>query len=148
MTSENTIDDNPLTAFAPLRVLVVDDDALIALIAVEHYRSLGFDVDSAENGAEALKKMEAALPDLVLCDRKMPLMSGAELLENIRARGPEWQAMTFVFVTALIDRRDRYAMMPLHPDGYLGKPIDFAKEDRMLAGILQKKRQPATPVAC
>jgi CheY-like chemotaxis protein len=138
----NPADDNPLQAFIPLRVLVVDDDALITEVVVDHYRALGFAVDSAANGAEALKKMELELPDLVLCDRKMPEMSGPELLEIIRGRGPEWQKMAFVFVTALNDRRDRYAMMPLHPDGYLCKPIDFAKEDRLLASILKTKRQP------
>ena len=137
----NAADENPLKAFAPLRILVVDDDALIASVVVDHYRELGFDVAVASDGADALAQMEAQLPDLVLCDRKMPNMSGPELLENIRGRGPEWQQMAFVFVTALNDRRDRYAMMPLHPDGYLCKPIDFAKEDRLLAAILRTKRQ-------
>lgn len=141
MTIVNAADENPLKAFSPLRILVVDDDALISRVVVDHYSALGFDVDSAVNGAEALKKMEQQLPDLVLCDRKMPEMSGPELLENIRGRSPEWQRVAFVFVTALNDRRDRYAMMPLHPDGYLCKPIDFAKEDRLLAGILKTKRQ-------
>lgn len=138
----NAAEENPLKAFAPLRILVVDDDAMIASVVVDHYRELGFDVDAATDGADALRKMEAQLPDLVLCDRKMPNMSGPELLENIRGRGPEWQQMAFVFVTALNDRRDRYAMMPLHPDGYVCKPIDFAKEDRLLAAMLRSKRQP------
>lgn len=145
MSTGNAADDHPLKAFAPLRILVVDDDALINRVVTDHYSAQGFDVDSAANGAEALDKMEKQLPDLVLCDRKMPEMTGPELLENIRGRGPEWQKVAFVFVTALNDRRDRYAMMPLHPDGYLCKPIDFAKEDRMLAGILRTKRQ--TPSA-
>lgn len=147
MSTANTADENPLMAMAPVRLLVVDDDSLIASLAVDYYRALGLTVDSAQNGAEALQKMEVELPDLVLCDRKMPEMSGPELLEIIRSRGPDWQQMAFVFVTALNDRRDRYAMMPLHPDGYLCKPIDFAKEDHTLANILQKKRQSATPPA-
>lgn len=140
----NSTNGNPLGAFAPLRILVVDDDPLIAQIAVDHYQALELEVDSAQNGVEALAKMEAQLPDLVLCDRKMPEMSGAELLEAIRGRGPEWQRMVFIFVTALVDRRDHYAMMPLHPDGYICKPIDFAKEDWLLASILKRKRAPAS----
>ena len=138
---ENATDDHPLKAFAPLHILVVDDDALITRIVVDHYSALGFVVGTARNGSDALRIMEEKLPDLVLCDRKMPEMSGPELLETIRNRGPEWQKMAFVFVTALNDRRDRYAMMPLHPDGYVCKPIDFAKEDKLLASILRKKRQ-------
>lgn len=133
--------ENPLRAFVPLHILVVDDDPLVGEISVDHYRAMGFEVESASGGAEALRRMEAKLPDLVLCDRKMPEMSGAELLQAIRERGPEWQKVLFVFVTALNDRRDRYAMMPLKPDGYLGKPIDFEKEDQFLADLLSKNRQ-------
>jgi CheY-like chemotaxis protein len=131
---------NPLQAFTPLRILVVEDDPLVRSLVVDHYQTLGFAVDTAENGASALEKMEEQRPDLVLCDRKMPVMSGAELLEIVRMRGPEWQQMVFVFVTALDDRRDRYAMLPLRPDGYICKPIDFLREDAMLAGLLGKKR--------
>ena len=137
----NAVEEHPLKAFTPLHILIVDDDPLIACIAVDHYSSLGFTVESAQDGAEALAKMEQKRPDLVLCDRKMPQMSGPELLETIRSRGPEWQQMVFIFVTALDDRRDRYAMMPLHPDGYICKPIDFTKEDRLVASIIRKKRQ-------
>lgn len=145
MSIDNALEQHPLRAFAPLNILVVDDDELIASVTADHYRALGFAVDCAANGAAALQRMEEKLPDLVLCDRKMPEMSGPELLEIIRSRGPEWQQMVFVFVTALNDRRDRYAMMPLRPDGYVCKPFDFATEDLKLARILEKKRMPAGP---
>lgn len=138
---------NPLCALAPLYILVVDDDPLIASIAADHFAALGLRVTCVDNGVDALREMEAELPDLVLCDRKMPQMSGAELLEEIRRRGPEWQSVVFVFVTSLVDRRDRYAMMPLHPDGYLCKPIDFVKDDLLIASILQAKRQSTTRTA-
>lgn len=132
---------NPLRALAPLRVLIVDDDDFVRTVNFEHYRALGFEVEAAASGAEALRLMEARLPDLVLCDRRMPDLSGAEVLEEIRRRDSAWQRPAFVFVTALTDRRDRYAMMPLRPDGYVGKPIDFDKEDALLARILQARRQ-------
>lgn len=141
------MEGNSLCALAPLRVLVVDDDPLIAQVTADFFGAQGHRVECANDGGEALRKMEAGLPDLVLCDRKMPNISGADLLEEIRRRGPEWQAVAFVFVTALVDRRDRYAMMPLKPDGYVCKPIDFAKEDALLAGILLKKRSGAGTAA-
>jgi DNA-binding response OmpR family regulator len=140
MGIKDSASTHPLQEFAPLRILVIEDDPLVSGLVVEHYQALGFDVDTAQNGAAALERMERQLPDLVLCDRKMPVMSGAELLEIIRLRGPEWQQMVFVFVTALDDRRDRYAMLPLRPDAYICKPIDFAREDAMLAALLGKKR--------
>lgn len=142
MSTVEAAGKHPLLPFAPLRILVIDDDALVSSLIVDHYLSLGFSVDTAQNGATALQLMEQRRPDLVLCDRKMPVMSGAELLEIIRSRGPEWQRMVFVFVTALDDRRDRYAMLPLRPDAYICKPIDFEREDAMLASLLREKRQP------
>lgn len=134
------MDHNPIRELAPLDILVVDDDAVVGTVNAEHYGALGCTVRYAESAAVALRLIEDRQPDLILCDRRMPDMSGAELLEEIRRRGPDWQRAAFVFVTALTDRRDRYAMMPLHPDGYVGKPIDFAKEDPLLAQILRAKR--------
>lgn len=132
--------ENPLARFAPLHILVVDDDAFLAELAADHYREIGCRVELASDGKQALAMMEKEKPDLVLCDRRMPELSGAGLLETIRARDAEWQKIAFVFVTGLTDHRDRFAMLELRPDGYLCKPIDFAKEDAELARILDRKR--------
>lgn len=132
--------DATLKSFAPLHMLVVDDDAMAREVLTDHYKQYGFTVDAAADGAAALAAIEARKPDLILCDRVMPTMSGAELLDVVRKRGAEWQDILFVFITALTDRRDRYAMMPLHPDAYLNKPIMFNEADRTLAELLQKKR--------
>jgi len=134
------MEDNSLANLGALYFLVVDDDPLITCVIAAHFSSLGIEVEAVSNGADALRKMEARLPDLVLCDRKMPEMSGSALLEEIRNRGPEWQRVPFIFVTGLTDRRDRYAMLPLHPDGYITKPVDFEKEDPVIAKILRDKR--------
>jgi DNA-binding response OmpR family regulator len=132
--------DNPLARFAPMHVLIVEDDLFLAELSADHYRGLGFSVEIAADGKKALAAMEARLPDVVLCDRRMPEMSGAALLETVRARDAAWQKVAFVFVTGLTDHRDRFAMLDLHPDGYLCKPIDFAVADVDLARILEKKR--------
>lgn len=132
---------NELGAFAPRHILVVDDDPMAQEILADHYRALGFTVAVASDGADALAAMNVEKPDLILCDRVMPGMSGAELLAAVRARGRDWVAPIFVFVTVLTDRRDHYAMLPLHPDGYLHKPIDFAEADATLAALLHKRAE-------
>lgn len=129
-----------LAQFAPLHVLIVDDDSFLAALSADHYQSLGFTVDVATDGAKALAMMEAKRPDMVLCDRRMPEMSGASLLEVIRSRDAEWQKIIFIFVTGLTDRRDRYAMLNLHPDGYICKPLDYAVADAEIARIIERKR--------
>lgn len=138
-----TDQDLSLHAFAPLRILIVEDDPLLADMACDHYRSQGHHVNSAANGREALAYMERERPDIVICDRRMPEMSGAELLENVRARGEAWASVIFAFATGLTDRRDRYAMLPLGPDAYFCKPLDFTQADRELARLVRMRRNGA-----
>ena len=125
-----------LRGFAPRRILVVDDDEMSRTILGEHYADLGFDVEVVDDGASGLAAMDRQRPDIVLCDRLMPTLSGAEMLSEIRHRGEEWHAVVFFFVTGLTDRRDQHAMLDLKPDGYLHKPIDFAIADKLLAKAL------------
>jgi DNA-binding response OmpR family regulator len=134
--------DNPLAAFAPLRILVVDDDPFVSELTADHYRDAGLTVEIARDGREALAAMERCLPDLVLCDRRMPEMSGSELLEVVRSREGEWKNVAFVFVTGLTDHRDRFAMLDLHPDGYICKPLDYDKADADLARIIARRHEP------
>ncbi len=136
---------NPLAQLTPLHVLIVDDDPFMAELSADHFQGLGLSVEVAADGKQALAMMEKRLPDLVLCDRRMPEMSGADLLEIVRARSPEWQQIVFIFVTGLVDHRDRFAMMNLRPDGYLCKPIDFAQADLDISNIVQRKRANAMP---
>ena len=97
----------------------------------------------ASNGQEALLAFTQRKPDIILCDRVMPEMSGAEFLTALRERKEDLSKTVFVFLTALTDRRDRYAMMELEPDGFLDKPVDFDHADHVLAKLLEKKRAPS-----
>lgn len=128
-----------LREFAPRRILVVDDDEMTREILGDHYTELGFEVELVTDGAAGLEAMNRQRPDIVLCDRVMPNVSGAEMLSKIRARGEQWQSVVFIFVTSLTNRSDRYAMLDLTPDGYLHKPIDFAVADHMLVKVLRSR---------
>ena len=74
------------------RVLVVDDEPLAqkSVCSIIDKRSKNYRVvDTAENGQEALEKARNLVPDLIICDIKMPLMSGVELSSVIREELPE-----------------------------------------------------------
>ena len=131
---------NPFSQLTPLHVLIVEDDPFMAELSKDHYQGQGLSVEVASDGKQALIMMENRLPDLVLCDRRMPEMSGADLLEIVRARETQWQKIVFIFVTGLVDHRDRFAMLDLNPDGYLCKPIDFAQADLDISAIIKRKR--------
>ncbi len=69
-------------------ILVVDDQAAIALSSQYKLKSQGYDVDTAANGEEALTRIEQKTYDIVLLDIKMPLMNGIQVLEFITAKHP------------------------------------------------------------
>ena len=87
----------------------------------------GHQVVEATNGVEGLQSLLDENPDLVLCDRAMPGMSGYDLLEKIRKEHPQYNKVPFVFLTALGDPRDRGSVEHLKPSAYIEKPIDFGK---------------------
>lgn len=104
-------------------VLIVEDDEGVLDILEGILRRGGHQPLRARDGVEALTILDSRTPDLILCDRLMPRMSGFELLEVIRAERPELAAVPFVFLTALGDQRDQLATDPLAPTAYLTKPV-------------------------
>jgi CheY-like chemotaxis protein len=70
------------------RVLVVEDDPVVLETTAAIVRSFGFSVRVAEDGFVALKILRKSLPDILLCDLRMPSMSGFELLSIVRRRFP------------------------------------------------------------
>ena len=71
------------------RVLVVDDEPAIRTCLTVLLESVGYDVDVAEDGIEALLLMSKNTPDIIISDLNMPGMSGVDLLSEIRRRSPQ-----------------------------------------------------------
>jgi len=67
------------------KALVVDDEIHIVQVVAIKLRNNGFDVTTAENGAVALEIAKQDTPDIIVTDYQMPVMTGLELIENLRA---------------------------------------------------------------
>ena len=83
-----------------MKILVADDSRVMRQIVIRTLRQAGFDdhdIVEAEDGADALAKVGAEKPDLVLSDWNMPNMTGIECLRALRAQG---SAVPFGFVTS------------------------------------------------
>ncbi len=104
-------------------VLVVDDE--------EHNRSLlrdplevrGYEIAEAENGLEALEKIVARPPDVILLDLMMPRMDGFEVCRRLKA-DPKTAHIPILMVTALSERGDRLLGIHAGANDFLNKPID------------------------
>ncbi|MGO8787539.1 MAG: response regulator [Terriglobia bacterium] len=82
------------------RVLLVDDEPLVRKLVSRHLVAAGYVVRVADDGLDAIGKLRAGLPDLIISDLKMPRMSGVELLDVVRKRFPEIPVIVMSGVTA------------------------------------------------
>ena len=69
------------------KALVVDDEIHIVQVVAIKLRNNGFDVITASNGAEALEIAKEEKPNIIITDYQMPIMTGLELVEGLRADG-------------------------------------------------------------
>lgn len=102
-------------------VLVVDDDADILGIVAEVLSDEGFRVETAPNGAEALRRVGALRPALVLLDMRMPVMDGWQFASHLRTRYD--RMFPLLVMTAAKDARAR--AREIEAEGYIAKPFDI-----------------------
>jgi CheY-like chemotaxis protein len=119
-------------------ILVVEDERELLHILNDDLSSRGYKVELARNGQDGLDKLQSVEPDLVICDRAMPVMSGYQFLERLRGAYPQYNNLPFIFLTALADPRDRHSVDHLNPTSYLEKPVDLEKLAKTIEKALAK----------
>ena len=103
--------------------LIVDDSRIIRKVARRIVEGLGFEVDEAADGAEALSYCGSAMPDVVLLDWNMPVMDGLTFLRRLRGL-PDGQEPKVLFCT-IETRPERIAeALSAGADDYVMKPFD------------------------
>jgi PAS domain S-box-containing protein len=118
-----------VTARAPSRVLVVDDEAMVRHMARRVLERLGYEVETAEDGVDALERLERGGPsiDLAIIDGNMPRLNGIETARRIHARYP---ALPLLFATGHFDPAGREDLAALGFRARIDKPYsldDFAE---------------------
>ncbi|MEU1973511.1 response regulator transcription factor [Microbacterium sp. NPDC019599] len=104
---------------ADRRVLVVEDDPTVREVVETYLQADGFIVDVASDGFAALDAIEIRPPDLVVLDRMLPGIDGAEVCRRIR----ETRGVPVILLTALGAPEDRVAGLEAGADDYLTKPF-------------------------
>ena len=108
-------------------IRVVDDEPHMIELVKAILETNGFSVETAENGKEALSKLEKIKPDLILLDMMMPGMSGREVCEKIR-ENPKTKSLKIVFLTvARFSEIGRKVLEDMKVTDYITKP--FENED-------------------
>ena len=126
------------------RILVVDDDRAIRTLLSDALDLEGYTVITATNGAEALAKMDGAMPDAIVLDLMMPVMDGRTFLQHCHA-DPRYAGMPVLVLSA------SHNLTELAPElgarACMAKPFDvdvlLAVVDRLVAPIDDAPRTPA-----
>jgi two-component system OmpR family response regulator len=121
--------------FAPVRLLLVEDDPMIGEIALETLRAEGFAVDWVRDGVMADAALLAQSYDLVLLDLGLPKKDGLDVLKSLRGRK---QRMPVVIATARGALEQRIAGLDAGADDYVLKPYDI---DELLARVRANLRR-------
>lgn len=109
-------------------VLVVEDDEDLATLLTSIVEGKGHDVRIASNGLEALDEVSAHMPDLILLDVKMPIMSGHEFAARFRA---QYGRSSHIVVMTAADSAAVRAQ-EIGADAWLAKPFDLREVARVL----------------
>ncbi len=107
---------------APPVCLVVDDSVSVRRATEAFMKDLGFEVDSASDGIDALGRLQERVPDLVVLDLEMPRMNGLELTRALRA-DPRTRPVPVVMITSRFSDRHRDVALAAGVDVYLTKPF-------------------------
>ena len=116
-----------------LRVLVVEDEGINAMVITAMLDKLGHQVEVVDNGRMALRKLAKAAYDCVFMDIQMPEMDGVETTEAIRSgRGGVNSGVVIVALTAHSMKGDREKFLAAGMDDYLAKPIEMERLQAVL----------------
>lgn len=106
----------------PAKILLVDDEPDILEILKYNLTKEGYEVATANNGEEGLRRAEDFHPDLIILDIMMPVMDGVEVCRQLRAK-PAFKNTIITFLTAREEDYSQIAALDTGGDDYITKPI-------------------------
>ncbi len=118
-------------------ILIVEDEPSIAEVVELYLRRAGYRVQSVKDGNEALKQIEAHLPDLIVLDVMLPGMDGFSILRWLRDRSD----VPVIFITARRDEVERIAGLELGADDYVVKPFSPQELVSRVRAVLRRIRR-------
>ena len=124
------------------RILVVEDDPAMTRVVRDNLAFEGYLVDCVADGGEALNRIRAFMPDLVVLDLMLPHVNGFELCEMLQRRGHT----PVLILTARGQKADKVRGLNLGADDYITKPFDLDEFIARVRAVLRRARPPVESV--
>ena len=118
----------------PIRVLVVDDEPQIVRALAVNLQALGYKVDVARSGEEALRVAADHRPDAVILDLGLPGMDGLEVIGGLRG----WTTVPIIVLSVREQERDKIAALDAGADDYVTKPFGMGELLARLRSALRR----------
>lgn len=134
-----TFDDHGLKAKSGFRILVVEDHVAFCKFLTQELSEY-YDVITASNGADGLKKVRTVQPDLVITDVMMPIMTGTELCYQVKT-DINISHIPVVLLTAKSSVEDQFEGYKVHADAYVTKPVSLDLLLLQIKNLIDKQEQ-------
>lgn len=135
--------DVPALGLADRRILVVEDDDTVREIVATYLSAAGYIVDQATDGFAALDSLRSRVPDLIVMDRMLPGIDGAEVCRRIRAE----RDVPVILLTALGSEDDRIGGLEAGADDYVTKPFSPRELVLRVTSVLRRSIAEFAPEA-
>jgi two-component system phosphate regulon response regulator PhoB len=139
MTIELRKETTRTAPVAAPRILVVEDEADLALLLTYNLEAEGYNVESAERGDEAELRLAEHTPDLVLLDWMLPGVSGLEICRRLRAREAT-RTLPVIMLTARGEEAERVRGLSVGADDYVVKPFSVPELMARVRSLLRRSR--------
>jgi DNA-binding response OmpR family regulator len=116
------------------RILVVDDDPNLLVVLAEQLRADGFEVATARDGTEALRRLEHAWPDLLVIDMMMPRMDGLTLAREVKERAD----LPIIVLTAIDTGDNKADLLEEVAEDYVTKPYHYPELRARINRVLKR----------
>jgi len=122
------------------RLLITEDDVDISNMLKIYFSGLGYEVDTAMRGSEALEKTRQALPHLIVLDIMLPDIDGYEVCRTLRTN-TRTSHIPVIFLTQKDERSDRLQGLELGADDYITKPFDIEELKLRVQGAIRRSER-------
>jgi two-component system copper resistance phosphate regulon response regulator CusR len=122
-----------------MRILIAEDDAPLATVIAQAFKSEGHVAEVACDGHDALQRMQKEEFDFLVLDLNLPVISGSEVLQKVRSENPN---VPILILTATDEVAERVSCLDAGADDYLTKPFSFSELSARIRAVLRRKNQP------